>query len=602
MKSILHFSFTIFLFLSMLTKVSATPLSGNYTIGSGGDFNTIGSAVEALDTLGISSPVGFRILNGNYPEFNVLTHVTGSSLVNTITFESFSGNPDDVTISFSPNVFRINNAMGIIIRNLTLGNIELRGTCFGITIAGNKFSNAGITQTGDLTDGLEISNNTGMSGIIMTAFGLIHQDVSITDNVFNTPFGFISISNCNNLLIEDNKLSAMSIRVCTQFKIVRNKIEFFGATGGGFDVQLCQSGTVINNFTMDNTNLHNIIFRNDSALFVVNNTFRNESAGNDTTVSVFDNNNFVFKNNIVTNTSGFYLMSYHNNTALDAIYNVYFNGTAANLIKHDGTSYDDLAALHAATGLEGGSIVRDIDFVSSSDLHLDGFSIGDVMLAGAPDPLVTDDIDGEPRSGLHPYRGADEADAPLPVELASFTSVVQDNNVVLHWQTLSEENNSGFEIERAVTNENSSSWIKVGFVEGKGNQSNVNDYSFRDIGLTSGKYNYRLKQIDFNGSFNYYNLRSEVIIGAPATFGLSQNYPNPFNPATKINYSLPSDGKVLLKIFDVTGKEVRTLVNELQTSGYYSIDFRAENLGSGVYYYTMTSGNFRETRKMMVIK
>lgn len=191
----------------------------------------------------------------------------------------------------------------------------------------------------------------------------------------------------------------------------------------------------------------------------------------------------------------------------------------------------------------------------------------------------------------------------LPVELSSFVSSINGRNVILNWATASESNNSGFDIERSSDN---SSWFKVGNVTGKGTSSIAHSYSYTDRNLASGIYNYRLKQIDFNGNFEYFNLSNEVNIGVPTKFELSQNYPNPFNPSTKINYDLPVDGKVSLKIFDMSGKEVMSLVNETVTAGYNSVSFNGSNLSSGIYFYRINvEGNgssFVSTKKMTLIK
>ncbi|MBS1551456.1 MAG: T9SS type A sorting domain-containing protein [Bacteroidetes bacterium] len=194
-------------------------------------------------------------------------------------------------------------------------------------------------------------------------------------------------------------------------------------------------------------------------------------------------------------------------------------------------------------------------------------------------------------------------DKPLPVELTSFVSVINGNSVNLNWTTATETNNSGFDIERTVTNGN---WSKVGYVSGSGTTTSPVNYSFTDRNVASGKYNYRLKQTDLNGNFAYFNLSNEVNIGVPDKYDLSQNYPNPYNPSTKINYALPFDGKVSIKLFDISGKEVSTLVNEFKTAGYYTISFNASSLSSGVYFYRISAeGNgssFIATKKMMVVK
>ena len=187
----------------------------------------------------------------------------------------------------------------------------------------------------------------------------------------------------------------------------------------------------------------------------------------------------------------------------------------------------------------------------------------------------------------------------LPVELSSFTSAINKRDVTLRWSTASETNNSNFEIERSSVN---GSYSKVGSVAGNGTVSSTSNYFFTDRNLSSGNYSYRLKQIDFNGSFEYFNLNNEVNVGIPSKFELSQNYPNPFNPSTTINFDIPSDGKVSIKLFDMSGKEVAVLVNEVKTAGYYSVNFNASSLSSGIYFYNITADNFTSTKKMTLIK
>ncbi|MBN8571781.1 MAG: T9SS type A sorting domain-containing protein [Ignavibacteria bacterium] len=187
----------------------------------------------------------------------------------------------------------------------------------------------------------------------------------------------------------------------------------------------------------------------------------------------------------------------------------------------------------------------------------------------------------------------------LPVELASFTSSVSGNNVMLNWNTVSEENNSGFEVERSSFG---AGWNKVGFIAGKGTVNTQQNYSFTENNLNSGRYSYRLKQIDYNGNYKYYDLQNEVVIGVPDKFALMQNYPNPFNPSTKINYELPITNFVNLKIFDIAGKEVAQLINGVQQAGYYAVDFNAAGLSSGTYFYKLTSDKFSDVKKMVVVK
>ncbi|MEO6694639.1 MAG: right-handed parallel beta-helix repeat-containing protein [Ignavibacteria bacterium] len=221
-------------------------------------------------------------------------------------------------------------------------------------------------------------------------------------------------------------------------------------------------------------------------------------------------------------------------------------------------------------------------------------------------PYLVDSTDIDPSSpGFQP--DPDACSGVLPVELSSLTSVVNKRDVTLNWITASELNNAGFDVERSVVN---GLWSKVANVTGNGTTSVPMNYTYTDRNLASGKYNYRLKQIDFNGNYEYFNLSNEVNIGVPTKFDLSQNYPNPFNPTTKINYDLPFDGKVSIKIFDMSGREVSTLVNDVVTAGFYTINFNAANLSSGVYFYKITvegngstdNGGFVAIKKMMLVK
>ena len=187
----------------------------------------------------------------------------------------------------------------------------------------------------------------------------------------------------------------------------------------------------------------------------------------------------------------------------------------------------------------------------------------------------------------------------LPVEMNSFSSIVRGRDVTLFWSSDKEMNNAGFDIERATE---PGSWSRVGFVRGYGNSNTVNYYSYTDRGLSTGKYFYRLKQTDINGNFEYFNLNNEVNIGIPAKFELSQNYPNPFNPTTNVEFGIPDLGYVSLKVYNASGKEVATLVNEVKTAGYYTVNFNASNLSSGVYFYSLSVNNFTATKKMMLLK
>ncbi|MBT8387806.1 MAG: T9SS type A sorting domain-containing protein, partial [Ignavibacteria bacterium] len=185
----------------------------------------------------------------------------------------------------------------------------------------------------------------------------------------------------------------------------------------------------------------------------------------------------------------------------------------------------------------------------------------------------------------------------IPVELVSFTAIVNDNDVILSWETVTEINNSGFHVEKKSNGE----YEAIGFVPGFGTTTEPRSYSFIDAGLQSGYYTYRLKQIDLDGTFEYSD-EIQVEVTTPGVFALEQNYPNPFNPSTKINFSLTVDSKVSLKVFDVLGQEVATLINSNLLAGSHNVDFSAGNIKSGVYFYILQAGDNVETKKMVLMK
>ncbi|MEB2328861.1 MAG: T9SS type A sorting domain-containing protein [Ignavibacteriaceae bacterium] len=190
---------------------------------------------------------------------------------------------------------------------------------------------------------------------------------------------------------------------------------------------------------------------------------------------------------------------------------------------------------------------------------------------------------------------------PLPVDLISFNAMVDRNNVTLNWETAWEENNDRFEIQRKVTG--TEAWVTVGSVKGSGTTYEHRSYSYFDKNLVSGAYEYRLVQYDVNGNNTAdFGLTGSVMIGTPENFKIAQNYPNPFNPVTKIDFQLPIDAMVTLKVFDLTGREVAQVVNEFKTAGYYSVQFDGSSLASGMYIYQISAGEFIQMKKMLLVK
>lgn len=196
---------------------------------------------------------------------------------------------------------------------------------------------------------------------------------------------------------------------------------------------------------------------------------------------------------------------------------------------------------------------------------------------------------------------------PLPVTLTSFTYSVNRNNVTLTWITQTEINNSGFEVERKEAREGSQ-WNKIASIAGFGTTNEPKTYLFEDKKLMKGIYSYRIKQIDFNGNFEYFQLQEEVRIIPPNIYSMSQSYPNPSNPKSKIDFELPQNSLVTIKIYNLLGQEVMLLINEMKEAGYYTSEFDGTYLASGVYFYRMevkeqpSGKTFTDVKKMLLVK
>lgn len=204
---------------------------------------------------------------------------------------------------------------------------------------------------------------------------------------------------------------------------------------------------------------------------------------------------------------------------------------------------------------------------------------------------------------------------PMPVELTTFTAIVKGDKVELAWKTATELNNHGFEIERRAVDglqsttplyppsrgDRGVTWDKIGLIAGNGTTNSSKEYSFIDRPSTSARYEYRLKQIDRDGKFQYSN-SVEANISIAHTFVLAQNYPNPFNPSTSISYYIPIAGEVRLLVYDMLGKKVESLVNREEISGEHRVQFNAKHLPSGIYFYTLHTNNFTSTKRMSLVK
>ncbi len=295
-------------------------------------------------------------------------------------------------------------------------------------------------------------------------------------------------------------------------------------------------------------------------------------------------------------------------------YNLYYSGASPSGtqgVSWDFTTLRQSLADHqsaVATGGLGGP--RDVNaksaavtFVNSlSNLKLAGGSIGDGtnLTASVISSPYNLDFEGDTRHASFPYKGADEnTSTALPVELTSFTAVANGKNVELKWTTATEQNNHGFDVERM----SNGAWSKIGFVQGAGNSNAPKAYSYSDAGLSNGTVLYRLKQIDRDGKFTYNNAIEVVVNATVSRYELSQNFPNPFNPTTTIRFALPTAEQASVKVYDMTGREVAELFNQVAAAGQvYNVQFTGTGLASGIYLYVLQTQSYREVRKMSLLK
>lgn len=194
-----------------------------------------------------------------------------------------------------------------------------------------------------------------------------------------------------------------------------------------------------------------------------------------------------------------------------------------------------------------------------------------------------------------------EPNATVPIELASFTAAQAGHQIFLSWRTLTETQNYGFEIQRKVV----ANWQTIAFVAGNGSTLQPHAYEFVDelseVLSALPEIRYRLKQLDFDGSFTY-SPTVTVDLSLPETAQLLQNFPNPFNPVTTIVYNLTKASHTTLKVFDLLGREVAVLVDEFKAPGKYAVEFNGEGLTSGLYVYRLKAGRVQQMKKFILLK
>jgi hypothetical protein len=583
---------------------------------------------------------GIPLFNLNGSSYFVIDgRQMGEGSVKSMTLENLANTANSAVIRF------INGAKYNTIQYCNLKAVNSTSTTRGVDIttstaeSGNSFNTVADCNIEGSRYAVYFSGTAGKPN---------SDNTIIRNNISNFDFVGIWLSNnTDNTLMESNNIFMNIVGSSTANSAINISTNILGTTNilknKIWDIQNTATSTVrgitmspsagsvfniINNFvalTSDNGTKTSIygVATGGTAAYTLNYYFNTTySGGNHTggTVNVIVSSGFYrptsdtnstinVKNNINVNrrtggTAGvFHTASMYFGTGgiVDVDYNAYYSqpGEGAYHAGWGTLIYNVLSGYKAATApQEQNSVFKNVHFVSPIDLHLADSSWADWDLAAIPISGITDDIDGNPRNNLFPYKGADEAEMPIPVELTSFTANVTSGSVTLNWTTSTETNNSGFTVERRNESEN---YIQLGFVKGNGSTTEISSYTFTDNSISAGKYIYRLKQSDYDGSYTY-SKEIEVDVTIPSVFSLEQNYPNPFNPATVIKFAIPEDQFVSLTVYNSLGEKVGMLVSETMKAGRYEVSFNASRLSSGVYFYRIEAGNFVSVKKMMIMK
>lgn len=613
--------------------------AGNYTLTikpNSGVLRTLsGSYTGGLITLNGSDRVIFDGRfngSGNYLTFENTQSASNTAVIRLISLGAGLGS-SDITIrncNIKGGANSISNVFGIFAGSPT-GSIST-GNAGGvdfdnISILENNISKCreGIFARGTSSDQMQnliISGNSIGSvdaAEYVNEYGMYlgYADApQVTNNeVYNffwdvSKWGIYFTSNINNAFVSKNKVHSIKQPGTTGY----NSVGIYFSSGTG-----CFDNQIVNNMVYDlstygNTSMYLVGIRisgGSNYKVYYNSVNISDTIGSTTsgvvasclyissTSTDMDIRNNIFSNNRFGGSSPknySVFSSSASTTFLNIDYNDYWTtGGYLGYLAGDILTFPDW---QTATGQDLNSISKEVFFVSSTDVHLTGSSNGDFDLAGTPISGITTDIDNDSRNTTYPYIGADEASNPLPVEFTSFSADVADGTVNLIWSTASEINNLGFEIERSNDNID---FEKIGFVPGFGTTTEPKNYKYSDLLKNNGEYFYRLKQMDYNGSFNYSDA-IEVEVSLPIEYALEQNYPNPFNPSTIIKFSLPEANDVSLNIYNTLGQKVAQLVNSKLEAGRYSYQWNAENMATGIYIYELRADKFVSVKKMILLK
>jgi trimeric autotransporter adhesin len=508
----------------------------------------------------------------------------------------------------------INNKIGDSVYSVLSRGIFVRG-CISPVISGNEISNmidsssvgnalsgvAAIEIFEPVTDGI-INNNIiknikSLFGGSQPVVGILIGNNSASNvtglKIYNNFISGLSNGNYGNTTTLQNSPVGIRINNASGIKIYFNTVNINGAQIPGGTNPIPSAA-----FALDAGNGSTLSFNID----VRNNIFINTLSG-----GIAGTKNYAVWVKSPASVSNFDYNNYYApaGTGLYGVLGYWWGNDYTSISGPNGIQNASSGDLH--------SVIDSVSFISSDDLHLAGSSLGDLKLSGIPINGITTDIDGDIRYST-PYMGGDEIpEKPLPVEIVTFAASVNGKDIVLSWKTASEKNTNYFCIERTeiINNIKQEFWTVSGEIKAFGNSTTPKQYSFTDKNLLAGKYSYRLKTVDFDGSLSY-SKSVESEISVPKEYNLSQNYPNPFNPSTKIDYQIPFDSKVSIEVFNITGQKIGELINKEQSAGFYTIEVGAglihKSLASGVYIYRMTAvnklngNNFINIKKMIMLK
>lgn len=381
--------------------------------------------------------------------------------------------------------------------------------------------------------------------------------------------------------------------------------DFRNSTGDELNIIFPHRTLIENNLCYDNGGKGIQVFKSDHVDIFNNTAYHNNHDTQNTgtwraELSLAYGHDAIWRNNIGVANPGSGILAWNRGILVAR------SGTAEweNNITYNGTAGD--ISINIDTGTVDETYMRNNNqlgvnpqFANAGNENFALTQASPAINAGSDDVVSFIDINYHTRPQGFVDIGAFEFDSapPLPVELTAFTAVVSGTAIQLAWSTASELNNAGFAVELSPAG---LGYEEVLFVEGNGTTDISQQYQASLADVAPGTYSVRLKQIDFDGAFEYSD--SIIVTVTADAYHLAQSYPNPFNPQTRISYTLPIEGHVTLEVFDMLGRSIEVLVNEVQEAGGHNVVFEAQDLPNGTYIYRLTAGAFTETKTMQLLK